>query len=652
MTADPGAVTADSAAVTANPGAVQGEAEAWSRGSGGPARARAAALCAAALSFWFGPAVGAVAGQDGWRVPIPEPDRSGAGVSAVQGPLLVPGGGLPLPGLSRKGLGSGPAPGPWAQGGNPAGLGTVEIPDGERFRVVWGHVEGGHRHPQSPRSSQGLHLGMEGSRSPGPEGWTLHGAFHYGLRWDQGQLWSAVDDPQGGSPYIWADSTGGAWDRTRAVVSGALGSPRLGGAWRVGAAVQGSWGQGARENDPRPLVRTRDLWFTPGVSYERGDPGGAALVVAGHLRVGLLLEESDIGGFASQDPFVYRLRGYGTFDRTQLVRAEREQVGRHIGGGIQMGRPGAAAPWAMGVEVGMVSDSTRQGIAAPEFAGGTEIWLATLHLAREGRVAAEQVPVGPGSRVAGELHWARVQGEDPVFRALNVWTDRVSGGVGWTGETPVLGRRLREAGASVGIVSHLGVGGEWDRREDRAAATELEVGAGWISLGLALLGGEQGSSNPSSSPVHQRVTAGESVGGAGALQGSPLPGRWGAGIEAGRRQVLHHVMEAGRPTLMTDVLVAPGHAWSRASRFWGGVHGHMTLRDEVAGTGGGRLTLWSRLEAVQGSGSFQQSGTVPGRGNGVPSSVVSASPEIRAASSDPRGSRLRLTLGLELNRRP
>ncbi|TVR63556.1 MAG: hypothetical protein EA422_09065 [Gemmatimonadales bacterium] len=532
----------------------------------------------------------------------------------VRGPLLVPGGGLPLPGLSREWRGGWSFPGPWAQGGNPAGLATADLPGGERFQAVWGHVDGAYRHPQSPRSSQGLHLGMEGSRSEGPERWTLYGAFHYGLRWDQDQLWSAVDDPQGPTPYVWADSTGGAWDRTRAMVHGAVGSPRLGGGWRLGGAVHGSWGQGARENDPRPLVRTRDLWFTPGVSREWGPPDAPRVTLAGHLRVGLLLEESDIGGFASRDPFVYRLRGYGTFDRTQLVRAEREQTGRHLGAGIQVGRSQGQMPWAVGVEVGLVSDSTRQGIATPEFAGGTEAQMLTVHMARGGRVGD-----GPSSQVAGELHLARLQGEDPVFRAVNVWTDRVSGGIRWSGEAPVVGPRLRQAGASVGLASHVAAGGEWDRREDRAAATELEVGAAWVGLGVALVGGGGGSA---------------------ASPGAHFPGPWGAGAEVGRRQVLHDRMEVGRPTLMTQLLVTPGHGWNRASYVWGGLHGYATLADQVAGTGGGRLVVWSRLDAVQ------------GRGEGMPVSAGSVPAGAAPAPSDPGGSRLRVTLGLELQRRP
>jgi len=613
-------------------GGEAGGREAGALGSSGLARARAAALCAAVLGFWFGPAVGVVAGQDPLRAPLPEPGRSAAGVPAVQGPLLVPGGGLVLPGVSLHGVEPGPVPGPWAQGGNPAGLGTARLPGGERFQAVWGQVGGGHRHPQSPASGRGLQLGMEGSRSEGPERWTLHGAFHYALRWDGDQLWSAVDDPQGGSPYVWADSTGGDWDRTRAVVHGAVGSPRLGTGWRVGAAVQGSWGQGARENDPRPLVRTRDLWFTPGVSYEWDGVDRPGLTVAGHLRLGTLLEESDIGGFASRDPFVFRLRGHGTFDRTQLVRAERERTGRHLGGGIQFGRSGDEGPWAVGLEVGLVADSIRQGIAAPEFAGGMEVQLATLHAAREGRGGG-----GAPSLLAAELHLSRVQGEDPVFRAVNVWADRVTGGVQWSGEMPVVGRRFREVGRSVEVLSHLGAGGEWDRREDRAAATEMKVGAAWLSLGVTLV--DQGGGEATSRRAHGRL-AGQ----------ASFPGRWGIGIQGGRRQVFQDRMEAGRPTLMTEVLVAPAHAWNRASRLWGGVHGHMRLSEELTGTGGGRLVLWSRLEAVQGQGSSEPWAVPGGGADGLPERTANHAGS-RAAPSDPRGSRVRLSVGLELNRR-
>lgn len=323
--------------------------------------------------------------------------------------------------VSRLPLGD-TLPGLWREGGNAAGLGDAGLRGGGRIRFGAAAEGGSLRRPQSPGGVRGAGFAAEADRTAG--GWTLLGAFRYGRRADRDVAWSAVSDPYAGSPYLWADSAGGDWRRDDVAVRAAVGSPRRG---RVvgGVALEYEVGEGARQNDPAPLFRRRDITLTPGLAF-RIAPGHTlgATVMARWAR-----EEQEIGFGSADDPFVYHLRGLGTFDRTQLLSASRASVGRRLGAGAQY--QGVVAGWRTGaaVEFRAGADSVRDGVAAPAFGGRFDLREGEARLSA--RRSRTQVELGGG--------WSDGRGTDPVFLAVNT-TDRawrVDAGVrAWGGGSP------------------------------------------------------------------------------------------------------------------------------------------------------------------------------------------------------------------------
>lgn len=325
-------------------------------------------------------------------------------------------------------------PGAWREGGNAAGLGTAGLRGEGRIRFFGGTGGGDYRRPQSPERTGLAGFTAQADRAAG--GWTMLGAFAYTRRADHGVRWSNVADPYAGSPYVWADSTGGTWHRDDVRLRAALGSPRRAGRLAAGLALEYEVGQGARQNDPAPLFRRRVMSIVSGVAW----------TIAPRHTVGVTgtaewaREDGEVGFGSAQDPFVYHLRGLGTFDRTQLLAAARVSVGRRLGGGVQY--QGDAGPWRLGAAIdGSASrDSVRDGVATPTFGGS---WTQT----RGGfRGSARRAADGVSMELRASADVDRGRGTDPVFRAVNVVDEGWSAGVGmeaWAGrDRSVSARRL------------------------------------------------------------------------------------------------------------------------------------------------------------------------------------------------------------------
>ncbi len=405
--------------------------------------------------------------------PLPAPSPAGAqwtGISVPTSPLPLrtsPGELEDATEPARPGLGGGL----WQLGGNPAALGIrsnldVSPPNGGTSggaRTAITRVSGDRRLVQEASERTLVSAMMYG----GQENSTLHstGIFRYRRVADREVRWSATAFPHAGTPYVWTDSTGGDWERDLVEVHGAGGTAPgvLPSDLLVGASISARFGQGARRNDPRPLFRIRDLRFSPGValSGERWTVG-LAPILAWHR------EEGEIGYFAGDDPFVFRIRGYGTFDRTQLVRGVRTREGRTMGAGVQLRRESDREQLVVAGQLTAGSDSIRQGIARPEFAGGhdrVEGRMAIL-LTRQGQDAALRTIRAMGRHEQG-------RGTDPVFRALNTRDLRTSVSVEAGTRHPSEGGRAPGSAALLDWTLELGV--SRDEREDIAADTRWSV---------------------------------------------------------------------------------------------------------------------------------------------------------------------------------
>jgi len=280
----------------------------------------------------------------------------------------------------------------------------------QSWRRVLGQAratEGGWRRPQDAARINALALTAEGEQRAGA--WFVSGGVTYGRASDVGVSWRNTSDAYLGNSFIWADSVGGTFQRDELALAGALVTP----SWRgVNAGVQIDYGlgQGARQNDPKPLFRRRVAELSPAVAYTFGRQQIGAGVMLGWQG-----EDLEIGGGLSAEfPLVYRLRGLGTFDRTQLISAERAMIGGVSGAHAGWSRTGDRWVTAIGTTLRVERDSVRDGIATPVSGG------ATRRTRRDGEAALRRRSARGGLEVAAALRMEEARGVDPIFRAVNV----------------------------------------------------------------------------------------------------------------------------------------------------------------------------------------------------------------------------------------
>lgn len=290
---------------------------------------------------------------------------------------------------------------------NPAALHTFSL-QAAPARVIGLGLEqsrGTLHRPQDANASQSTLASAWGWRTA--RRWLMTGGVGWRRFRDDDVAWRNVSDAYRGAAYVWADSVGGTWRGDALQLNSALASP----AWRnvrAGFGVDYGVGQGARRNASRPLYRRRVAELTPALMWTARGQSLAASAVLGWQR-----EDLEIGGGGVIDPTVFRFRGISTFDRTQLVSAERAMIGSVRGATVAYAGEHARWAWAIAAGERREQDSVRDGIGRPEFGGGT---------ARERRevnavVRRRHNVGGSEARVSWQRETAR--GTDPVFRAVN-----------------------------------------------------------------------------------------------------------------------------------------------------------------------------------------------------------------------------------------
>jgi hypothetical protein len=459
-----------------------------------------------------------------------------------------------VPALTERGVWAADTlPGLWREGGNPAGLAGAGLPGIGRFTAALGGESGALRRPQDAEGRRALRFGVEGDRArPGA---ATAGRLVYGREAARAVRWSAVADPYAGSPYIWADSAGGDWTRDRVEIQGAAATLTPLAPLTVGLRLDYAVAQGARQNDPRPLFRRRDLRLTPGVALRLAEHH----TIGAHLALGRGREENEVGYFADRDPYLFRLRGYGLYDVTQLVQGERTVLDHELGGGLQYAGERGRWRWSAALDAAVAVDSAVEGVASPRFGGRYRREGAGLGLALRRR--------GVG-RVAEARFEARVlegRGTDPVFLAQNT-TDAERSAV-----LRLSGWRERGAGERP-LEASLDLGVHTLEREDIATRTRWDITTLGITSAL-------GARRPRA--------------GGGALL---------AAARAGYGAALRSHFEALRPTALTPILTEPEFRYHAADRF------HLSLAL------GGERPLGARTTArLLVRGSTERAPELPGR---------------------------------------
>ncbi|MCA2985975.1 DUF6850 family outer membrane beta-barrel protein [Gemmatimonas sp.] len=297
------------------------------------------------------------------------------------------------------------APGLLRDGGMAAAL--ADLPRAWRRYAVSAHtMSGDWRRTHDAGVHEEVILDGQGGRAVGR--WYLSGGARLHRQRERDVQWRNQSAASLGSGYVWADSIGGTFRGDAVALQAAFASPE----WRgfsVGAPLELALGQGARRNDPRPLVRRRVMEVGPAVRWRRG---AHELGVVG--RVGSQREDLEIGGGLSPDvPVVFRLRGIATFDRTQLNSAERTLLGSTRSLGAAWSRRAERTWWVMGSHARVEEDRVRDGIATPVGAGETRRVRVEVY----GAWRRQQATGGTELRSAWRQESAR--GTDPVFRAVN-----------------------------------------------------------------------------------------------------------------------------------------------------------------------------------------------------------------------------------------
>jgi hypothetical protein len=279
-----------------------------------------------------------------------------------------------------------------------------------RFVVHTHSTSGALRRPQTAATDQVGTLHAEGAQTAGS--WRLWGQASFTKQHESAVQWRNQSAASLTSAYVWADSVGGTFRSDRLALAAAAISP----AWHgltFALPVDYGLGQGARRNDPRPLFRRRVAELSPSVRWQRG---------AHQLGVGAMIgwhrEDLEIGGGTTTEvPVVFRLRGMATFDRTQLISAERALLGGVVGG--QSGYAFRGAQWqvAVGGALRLERDSVRDGIASPVNGGQTRRVRGDL------RTAVRKQGAAHGVSFDLLTQQETLRGRDPIFAAVNAITE-------------------------------------------------------------------------------------------------------------------------------------------------------------------------------------------------------------------------------------
>lgn len=313
----------------------------------------------------------------------------------------------------------------WRTSRNPAGLASAALTRQGWASFSLADVDGALHRPQHP---SGLRLGRLRAKGAAVlSRWQTYGTFTYTRRNDRRVEWSAISDPHDRRAYVWADSTGGAWYRNHVNLETAFGSPPLFDRFYGGLRIRYNVGQGARRNDPRPQYRTRIIDVQPGIAVDVG----AHHQIGAHAVLRWQVEENEYGLFTTDDPFVYRLRGYGTFDRAQIVRGERTTSGARYGGSVQYAGVALAWQWDVGITYTTGEDEVRDGIRAPAFGGRHDVQEFELSS------SVQRIRPALSAQLRLDAGWWEGRGTDPVFRAVNVVSENAHlqfGATVWSGE--------------------------------------------------------------------------------------------------------------------------------------------------------------------------------------------------------------------------
>lgn len=157
----------------------------------------------------------------------------------------------------------------WLHAANPAGLAMTEMHDLGNSFFSFNHQGGSYRRPQEADSINRTGFSTERFQSLGD--FRFRGEFVFETTRETDQRWSVVQDPFRGTPYVFADSSGGDWDKQYYNLNVGASTGKLLGLFYAGLEAHYELFTGARQNDPRPLNNTNHVWVRPGLLFPMGN---------------------------------------------------------------------------------------------------------------------------------------------------------------------------------------------------------------------------------------------------------------------------------------------------------------------------------------------------------------------------------------------
>lgn len=309
-------------------------------------------------------------------------------------------------GISKLGITTDTLDSPWTIDGNPAGIPFSGLESRGRVGVSSNYTSGDFARVQTP--DQQFNNSFEAEGDYQFEDWHATGGVSLGLDQQRGVEWSQINQPHAGMPYMWADTSGGDWYGEYIAVNGAIASPEWADRITVGAEVSYEVKQSARRNDPRPLFRDAQMKVNPGVMIRMNSQWYLGMNAFYKRNI----EENEVGYHAGRDPFIYVLRGYGTFSRTQIVRGERERTADFLGSSVQNQFEAFEGSILSSVSYTRREHDIRVGVSTPDFGGG--------YTHDDFRIRFAYEKMGSSFRKFGaDMGWKTGRGTDPNFERQN-----------------------------------------------------------------------------------------------------------------------------------------------------------------------------------------------------------------------------------------
>jgi hypothetical protein len=218
----------------------------------------------------------------------------------------------------------------WLASSNPAGMAFTEMYDLGNSYFSHYYNDGNFYRPQEAgRTNQ---FGFTTERFQALNQLRFKGAFTFHTTGEYDRKWGVLTDPFLGTPYVFADESGGDWAKQYYNLNAGMSSGKLFDLFYAGADVDYVVHTGARQADPRPLNNTYFIHVKSGVIFPIGQRASIGLSGVINNR------QEDISISVRNQDFQHRwfkMRGLGEY-RTGLMSAfSRSYSTTTLGGGLQ-----------------------------------------------------------------------------------------------------------------------------------------------------------------------------------------------------------------------------------------------------------------------------------------------------------------------------